>query len=249
MTLKIVSVFSLSLLLQSCAMLYLPNMANVPLLIEQGNLMISANTGFTGYNFQGSYAINNMFFAYLNGAYAFDRGDSSFFNRSSLGEFGFGYYKVLDPKKTVVFESSAGYGYASVDDKGLQGNFYGHISSNYHKFYIQPSIGASTDYFEAALTTRFTTLKYFNFKDFVNPIQSKDYYPGVCAYIEPIATLRAGYKYVKLQIQVGFSLSIKNKHPLALQGFPVLANIGLSGHIPTQKKPLPNSTTPIKPKK
>ena len=233
---KITPILTLTFLLQSCAMLYMPNMANVPLHKDKGDLMISANTGFTGYNFQGSYAINEMFFANLNAAYANMRRDSSDFNRSSLGEFGFGYFKVLDKKRVVVFESSAGYGLASVNDKGLQGNFYGHLSSNYHKIYLQPSIGATTDYFDAALTTRLTALQYFNYKDFVNPTESKDYYPGVCAYIEPIATLRTGYKYVKLQIQVGFSLSLNNKHPLALQGFPLIANIGLSGHIPTQKK-------------
>jgi hypothetical protein len=217
-------------------MLYMPNMANVPLHNEKGDLMISANTGFTGYNFQGSYAINEMFFANLNAAYTNMHRDSINFNRSSLGELGFGYYKILDKNRVVVFESSAGYGLASVSDKGLQGNFYGHLSSNYHKFYLQPSIGATTDYFDGALTARLTALKYFNYQDFLNPSESKDYYPGVCAYLEPIATLRAGYKYLKLQIQVGFSLSLNNNHPLALQGFPIIANVGLSGHIPTQKK-------------
>ena len=233
---RFIMLFAFPFLLQSCAMLYMPNMANVPLHHDKGDLMFSANTGFTGYNFQGSYAINEMFFANLNAAYANMRRDSSDFNRSSLGELGFGYYKVLDKKRVVVFESSAGYGLASVNDKGIQGNFFGHLSSNYHKFYLQPSIGASTDYFDGALTARLCALKYFNYQDFINPSESRDYYPGITAYLEPIATLRAGYKYVKLQIQVGFSISLNNKHPLALQGFPVIANIGLSGHIPTQKK-------------
>ena len=229
-------------LFQSCAMLYMPNIANVPLHQDKGDLIFSANTGFTGYNFHGSYAISDKFFANANAAYANMRRDSSDYNRSSLGELGFGYYKVLDKKRVVVFESSAGYGLASVNDKGLQGNFYGHLSSNYHKFYLQPSIGASTDYFDGALTARITALKYFNYEDFVNPGESIAYYPGMTAYVEPIATLRAGYKYVKLQIQVGCSISLNNRHPLALQGFPVIANIGLSGHIPTQKK---KETDPI----
>jgi len=233
---KITPILIITLLLQSCAMLYLPNMANVPLHKEKGDLMISANAGFTGYNFQGSYAINEKFFANLNAAYANMRIDSNDFNRSSLGEFGFGYYKVLDKKRVVVFESSAGYGLASVYDKGYQGNFYGQLSSNYHKFYLQPSLGVTTDFFDGALTARLTALKYFNYQDFVNPSESKDYYPGMTAYLEPIATLRAGYKYVKLQIQVGFSFALNKEHPLALQGFPVIANIGLSGHIPTLKK-------------
>ena len=233
---KFIPIFSTTLLFQSCAMLYMPNMANVPLHKDQGDLMISANTGFTGYNFQSSYAINDKFFANLNAAYVNSRRDSSDFNRSSLGELGFGYYKALDQNRVVVFESSAGYGIASVNDKGLQGNFYGHLSSNYHKFYLQPSIGVTTDFFDGALTARLTALKYFNYQDFVNPSESKDYYPGMTAYLEPIATLRAGYKYVKLQIQVGFSFALNKEHPLALQGFPVIANIGLSGHIPTLKK-------------
>ncbi len=219
-------------LTESCALLYQPNMVNVPLHQNDGDMELSANIGFMGANFQGSYAVTNNLFVNLNGNF-YNQNDSMDFNRHRLGELALGYFRSLDATKKAIFEFSGGYALAFVEDKGHSEPYGDHIKTNYHKFYIQPSIGAATDYFDGAFSLRFVGLKYDNYNNLSN-INDQSGQKGMPLYLEPVLTGRVGYKYVKFSVQGGFSFALSPKHPLAVQGFPFIINLGLSSSFNTK---------------
>lgn len=207
-------------------------MANVPLHKEAGDMHATVGTGFMGPNFQASYAAINHVFVNANGSYfSNDDNTGDGFNRHRIGELALGYYRVLDDNRTTVFEISGGYGLAFVEDKGHREPYSDHLKTNYHKFYIQPSIGTATDFFEGALTLRMVALKYTNFRNLTFPDQDRNIYPGMCNYIEPLITARVGYKYLKFTVQTGMSISLSPDHDLSLQGFPFIFNLGISGRL------------------
>jgi hypothetical protein len=225
----------ISLLFSSCATLYLPNSANVPLHKEKDELQLHADVGMTGVNLQSSYSVTNHVMIALNGFLYDSKERDNDFTKNRVIETAAGYFKTFD-NNILVFEGQVGYGIAFAEDKESQSSLPIHIKTNYQKLFLQPSIGVRTDYFDAAFTPRFSMLNYFNFRDIITASENRNIYPGILPYFEPIITVRGGYKFIKIQIQTGFSLALNTKHPLAVQGWPLILNFGLSSHIPFRKK-------------
>jgi hypothetical protein len=225
-------------LLNSCAMLYQPNVANVPLHQQKGDSRVSAHIGVLGANFQASYAINDYLFANLNANIFRSKEDSSAdFTNHSLGGLAIGYYKPLGEDEVAVFECSAGWSYAGVEDRESSSSTPIWAKTNYHKIYIQPSIGATTNYFDGAFSMRLVALQYVNFENMITAEQF-EVYPGMIAFVEPLITVRAGYDPIKLSLQAGYNIPLSPEHELGAQTFFFLPtiNIGIQANFNLMKK-------------
>lgn len=203
----------LALLLSSCTAVYVPNTHNIPLLSEQGDININTSAGTNGYDFQGSYAVSDHLGVMTNISAANTTSDSTRnFHKHLFVEGGPGYYlKLSDAARFEVF-GTAGYGYVS----GLYGYYFisyteDIVEGNFYRFAIQPTIGATTDYFDGAFAVKLAYFSTVNLKT----NQDFSYYgkpyspPELSAFlIEPTITVRGGYKFVMFNVQTGVSLPV-----------------------------------------
>lgn len=211
-----ISMLALAGLLSSCStVMYISNTVNTPLLKEKGEVKIVGDEN----DFQAAVAVTNHIGVMANGFSKIYQGKDYYKHDGRLGELGLGYFKAF--KNNVVFETYAGAGIglvrkrnAYVSEDNMQ-HFQSFTAQGTRAFF-QPGIGYCGRFFEAAFTPRFSYVKYTHFKSvgyseeelaMDNVDHNKvlnDYY----AFAEPAITLRAGYRFVKLQVQYGRTIDI-----------------------------------------
>jgi len=209
------------LVLQSCSSTYYPSSANVSLFRAKNELKASVGISPSSANVDIAYSVTDNFML-TGGAFGFIQKESSIGNqvyKSSKGysfTFAPGYYKHFGHQG--VFEVLVGYGYNYSDSQHADGNF--------HKVFIQPSIGFSRKYFEMAFTPRFTTVIIDQNTFLDNRPSQYD------MFIEPIGTIRAGGEYFKVTTQLGFTIPTANFN---YQINPVYWNFGFLLHLRNKK--------------
>jgi len=242
--LKYTLLFSIILLLTfSCTPYYSPNGHNVPLFKKKNEARISASVSTAaqpGGEIQTAYAVNNNIAIMFNTVISSVSEEGRKFN---FYEFGAGYFNPLN--KYIVIEV---YGGASL---GLvRNNFYytdplepinsdqkrSFIDVNFYKYWFQPSIGFSSNFVDLALSLRIASLNFSNpqynkslfdkVDDRNNDVVSKLLNNKNSLLIEPVFTTRIGYKSIKLQIQIGFSLNNTNPELHSISNL-VIYNMGI----------------------
>jgi len=233
---------------------YSPNTANAPLLTEKGETKINAmystggNSEFNGGEFQVAHAagkhfalMTNVFFAAKSeetsdwyGNHAVEKGNGSYF------EFAAGTFERLDPKKKLIGEVYGGVGFGSAK------NDYGNDNSskvNNTKFFIQPSIGYKSKYFEAAFVPKMSYITWkvneANFNQQGNNDKEEiDAIRGKRAFFsfEPALVFRGGAEAIKVQTALSFSSIAANSGYQYSDLIELLnASIGISINIRQEK--------------
>ncbi|MDQ3047730.1 MAG: hypothetical protein M3R27_09300 [Bacteroidota bacterium] len=204
----------------SCRSVYKPNAVNVPLLKEKGE----AKFYLSNNNLQVAYAISSNTGLMLNGYYEKHQedfnNDDYIQNRGILGEAGAGLFKTYENKLTVECYGGAGYGKLKIRERDTDENevaIQKDFSADAYKLFIQPSAGYAGRIFEIAITPRFSAIKYANVASSNYTIQeNNEYYfenmeKPLWLFAEPALTLRGGFKWFKLQVQVGRSFRLNEK--------------------------------------
>jgi hypothetical protein len=212
---------------------FLPERANVPMLREAGEVKLTSsikiqnqsaapgngwspsldlsgspiqNMGLLfSYRSTDKYAIEDDWFS------SRDFRDSVHYAGKRL-EFGAGYYNNFGKRGHIEIYGGGAFGKFQRDDlKGRQGEF----ETRYYRIYLQPALGFYVrDAFELSGGARFT---YQRFTDFLSPDAGLRYQFTTPAadisrvplyFVEPFVNISAGYKYVKFNIQPGFSNNI-----------------------------------------
>jgi hypothetical protein len=235
--------------------IYVPNTVNEPLLKEKHEFKGSVSPS----NFQAAFAVTDNIGIMANGQYVynydFDNDDEadSFFDENTRGgviEGAVGFFKPLDPKKRMVFDVYAGYGngsfktlsddYSSSTDRSIPDYL---LRTHFNKFFIQPGIGLSHPVVEAAFTSRISFLKFYSLyagpRAFENDPDKKINYMSignkVLPFYEPAFTFRVGYRYVKFQMQLMFSMLMNDGtyggYDLDDYFQPVALNMGVSVNV------------------
>lgn len=210
--------------------IYVPNTVNAPLLKEKYEFKGSVSPT----NFQAAFAVANNVAIMANGQYVYrfdlDNDDEtdedlSLVDKDTRGgviEGAVGFFKPLDPKQRMVFDVYGGYGNGSFKtlDAAYNGSGSTRIVNDYllrthfNKFFVQPSFGFVHPVFEAAFSTRFSVLKFYGSylgpKAFEDNTSRRENFLKVddkaLPFFEPAFTFRVGYKYVKFQMQLLFSV-------------------------------------------
>ena len=154
--------------LQSCAPVYVPTARNVPMFSKKGEALASASSGNAGFNVQGAAALTNHLFvagtlqAANNNLYR-DRNDDgeNRYRKHRAADFAVGYYL----RSTVFFEASGGIGVGKGYAQGTYDFLFfpgAHktLSVDYTRYFIQAAIGSGGDYFEGAISFRFSHLEF-----------------------------------------------------------------------------------------
>jgi hypothetical protein len=227
------------LYLDGCApCYYAPGAQNVPLFNEAGDCNASGALRFGQYSIgadiQSAVAVTNHLGIMLNyssyvgqDAHLSDQNETT--STSNLVEGGMGYYHPFD--ESFVFETYAGYSYASVKTDYDTYNGRGDSKLIYSSFFLQPAVGFCKEHIELALSTRFRVLDYtkYNCNDYTGGYLEQSLQEIIDApatfMLEPAFTLRVGGERVKFQFQAGYSFLLNN--PGRVEYDPLNLNFGL----------------------
>jgi hypothetical protein len=199
-------------MLSSCThKYYAPNTHSVPLFQQAGEAhaagILWTGSEVSGAEVQGAYALTNRIGVMANlitgrGGHEVKSG------RGYLLEAGSGYYKSVGGKGVVE-------AYAGVGAGRVKNHYYTGQSSmvSLFRLFVQPSIGYTTPYFDCAFSARLAWLSLLNPRGGVQgvPNSSEIYYWEYVRQhprsllLEPALTIRGGWKYCKLQLQLGLS--------------------------------------------
>lgn len=211
---------------------YHPNMQNVPMLREKGdiraNAALSQGNEVVAVELQGAYAVKEHTGLMLNYIAAQASGGASN-GRGAYLEGGAGYFNALG--KHGVFETYGGFGAGSIANFRAYSDKKPFYPIYFTKAFVQPSIGFHSHVVDAAFSCRMGAVYYAPYTapdsshlyslEGAYLIQNKAF-----TYIEPAITLRGGWKYIKLQAQLGV-----NYMDMPASRSAVNFNIGLFGDI------------------
>jgi hypothetical protein len=205
-------------LLAGCKTLYAPNVAPAPLLTQKGELRATAD-------------VRNLQVAYAAGAHVGLMANAYFRSESKeqdngeqqdgsglLLEAGAGYFTKFPGKfDWLLFEAYGGAGLGHVAHEVTpMGGTTRTFDADGLKLFVLPSIGMTFKYVDLALSGRLTTVRYFGTSS-ENYNQSQlegDNFAGIedttWVFFEPAITGRIGYKWIKLQVQLGQSLKLNS---------------------------------------
>lgn len=213
-------------------------------MIHKGDVEFGGYVGTNGNDLHGAFAISNNFGLTINGSHADTHSDSSDRYRKHLyGEAGFGYTRILtseisDGEDVVpIFTCFGGFGLGKAEGLTQFSNIfnnnlkYTNISKgNFLKFYLNPSIGWTSDIVEFYINTKinyvqFTKLENHLQADWQNAIEEDGFKYNV--YYEPTLTLRAGSEVIKGSLQAGLSIGHYPDDHTAFRGRPLIIILGL----------------------
>jgi hypothetical protein len=206
-------------LLSSCTtQMYVTNTVNVPLLKEKGEVKVN----LTQTDAQLAVGLSKHWGVMVNGFYkSFDK-DEDYVNRGVLAEAGFGYFKPF--RNNLVLEAYTGVGMGTIEKKQTYTSndnsvYWASFNAQGARAFIQPSIGYGGRFFDVAFTPRMSFVKYTHFRAFAYTEEqlAEDYLDndrltdGFYMFGEPAFTVRAGYKFIKVQAQYGLTMNLSGK--------------------------------------
>jgi hypothetical protein len=233
---NILPIALLALTLSSCYTLYTPNLVQIPLHQNKGEISARGLISTSGNGIQGSAAVTDNIAVMAN---YFSRNfyrspDSNQTRRYPHKEFsldyGVGYFKpFLD--QVGIIELYGGMGNGSVRDNigSMDTIFYPRSQNTNFKYFVQANIGGRWENFEIALANRlsFVTLNKFMVFDERLPDIPLNYW-------EPNLVVKGGPRNVKFTAQLGFAAPLGNRqylynstNPISIAFFNINASLGL----------------------
>lgn len=212
------------MLVTSCTPVYIPNVVNMPLLNETGEIQASVHTAVGGIDVQTAAAITDRLGMMVNANFQ----DKNIFSgegyrKNAFGEFGLGYR--TDISDNGRFEIFSGFGYGKTKARYPDNEFYWKQTLDIQslRLFIQPTIGFTSDVVDFGLAPR---MAYLTLNE------SGARYSGF--FVEPAFMLKLGYKYVKLLFQAGISLPAY-RNSLQYDYNPFIGSFGLQFAIKPNK--------------
>lgn len=224
--------------IQSCTtQMYVSNAVNAPLLKEQGEVQLTV----TQNDLQAAVAVGRNVGIMANGYYQNYVGDNNYQHDGLMGEAGVGYFAPL-AAKNFVFETYVGAGGGRVHKqeqfRDQNDNVYmASFNANAAKVFLQPDIGYKSRFFDAVISSRFSFVKYNSFSqnNYSQQQLAEDYLDNrrltdpLFVFAEPAITLRAGYKFIKFQLQSGLTINMtanQIRHPGNFSSMGLIIDIG-----------------------
>jgi len=208
----LIYILFLSITISGCNTYYSPNAHNTPQFSKKRELRtsIAYNTATIDLatEYQVAYSFSDKYAAMYNGLYANDSSDKLYYN-----EFGLGFFKKHDDFSTSEIYAGGGFGHSAQYDYFDSTNNH-FIQLNYTKLWVQPTFGITSKLLDIIISMKLSYLNLFNLKTQSNSIYETDLiYIGEYKHnilIEPAITLRAGWDFIKLQLQITLSKNFTN---------------------------------------
>ena len=212
---------------------YAPSSNNVPLFKEKGEARIQAQYTSTagqgddaadGFEIQTAYAVSNHTALQLNFFHAAENDQDYGSGSGNYIEAACGYFNPFGKNKWV-FETYAGLGTGSVTNifKNTINYTTEQAKTSVTKFFVQPSVGFTTKYFDAALSSKFSLVNL----GLNNSTLSEENNQADYAYTEslrngksyffwePGLMIRGGFEHVKVVIQLTETILSDDTQPIS----------------------------------
>lgn len=218
----------ISLVSSSCHLLYLPNQVNVPMLTDKNDISGNISLGLSNVNVQTAFSPIKYvgFMANYAGGKISNSDNSSITNSYNFFEFGVGYYKSVT--KNMLFDIWGGYGIGNARTYDDIWDVATTINGKYFRIFIQPSITISaSEAFDANLAIRPVIVFMEKTTSSSAPTRSSK------TFMEPVLTLKYGWKYIKIINQLGLSLPTSN---LDYDYNPLILSVGVNFQLKSRWK-------------
>ncbi|MDW3193834.1 MAG: hypothetical protein R8G66_15790 [Cytophagales bacterium] len=230
----------IGLWLVSCSPAYVPNKVNTGLFTEEGEMHGEIATGVSGLDVQVAAAVPGNLVVTANASLkdrdfttsSFEENDDDVIvindnKKHRIWEAGLGYYHIAEDG--LRLEAIVGFGHGNLEN--VETSLFGPInngvqidddtfitSSTFNKVFIQPTIGYSSEKFDAGFTPKIAFVRVN-----LNDQQFRD------TFFEPTATLRFGHKNVKFTGQLGLSLPMDEEVEFSHE--PFIFSVGVMADI------------------
>lgn len=198
---------------------YSSNTQNVPLISGEGETNLTLAGNGNQVEFQGAYGLSPSISIKGNGSFFIpedlDNGDGG---SGKYFEAGIGYFRALPGN--FVFENYGIIGFGSVENHfpstvAANPGTTGKVDATVFRYGINPAFGYKTSKFSAAVSSRFSNLRYSGISGSLiyDGVDQSDYLEENKSNIllEPAITLRGGFNKIKLQVQYGYSFNLSNQ--------------------------------------
>ena len=218
--------FGISVLLSGCVSTYMPNVPNVPMFTEKGELSAGGHITPKGnITFNTAYAVSDHFAVVLNGSMMNSERRKRDF-RHNLLEAGGGYFTTFGPEGRRIFEVYGGIGTGSSDrtekdeDDETGEMIYTRQEANFSKYFVQVNFTSKKKKSLRLLKREFplnygTALRasYVNMHNYkLNGVAGKE---EDNIFLEPIFYTRLTLNpSVQLQYTSGSNFGLKNRKTL-----------------------------------
>ncbi len=217
----IIILFSLVGTLSSCSPEYIPNMVNTPVFSNKGEFQATVATGTSNFDAQLGYAITDNIAVIANGSYADQTDDTTDdFHKHLILEGGLGYYRKISSAARI--EAFGGYGIGKIETFEENNLIDPYTNVGFNRIFIQPGIGAATDFFDGSFAARLAIVQ-------MKPGKNSTIPESWNMFIEPVITAKFGYKWVKAVIQFGYSFPTNDN--LGYEHQRLILNFGLNFNI------------------
>lgn len=193
--------FALTFLFSSCTTVYIPTEVNTPMFRDEHKISAGLSFSVCGPSLQTGYSLTKHIAVIIDGAYANQKSsDHEDFLR--FGEFGLGYFTILDKSKLVSFEVFTGIGFAYARSKDVRYDYL--EEGNYNKIFLQPDFALSMGGIDMIFACKMSIIKFTSYsysQHMVNIIEGE---PSALEF-EPAFTLRFGSPNFKIRLQLGSS--------------------------------------------
>lgn len=226
----LIAVVLVTVLMSSCAPLYVPSSRNAALFRGAGEVQASVHVG-TGLDAQAAVSVTNNIgvmggYNYVSRNTA-DNNDNDYIKHKAW-EGAVGYYENTGK---ICYEIFGGYGKGEGESNGdffEIDNTFG--TGTYSKFFIQPSVGTNNHIFNWIVTARvshidFEDIRYFDLNQTTMTIKR----PDPVIFIEPSFTGRVffGKSPMYSQFQAGFSYTTQGNPGFDYEPFHFSVGFGL----------------------
>lgn len=214
---KLLLLFSLIILSESCAPIYIPSDINAPLFTNEGEAVLSLNYGSNGFNYQAAYALSENLAFQINGQSMSQDVDNDTKQSTRISdpkqtisyhEAAFGFFNSINESTVIEIFAGFGFGNASAFDKyNIFTSDKIYAEGEYYKLFLQADIGAKMKFLEGGFAIRLAELHY-------NDLRFENYeFTGEpnSIFFEPALFLRLGGPNFKVKTQIGFASKLKDE--------------------------------------
>lgn len=223
MKLKYLSICILLNCFIACNTVYVPNTLHEPMLKNKGDINLNISPRV---DIQAAYAISdeigvmaNVFSGSATTVITSNgtvRADTTL-NKGYLFEAGVGYTNKFNEYFAADMFVGGGVGNVSFENNNELPSSNKKFSADASKIFFQPGAFFSSDFFDVAANLRLSIINfknpvYTNYTDLdkiTDKVDSID--QGSFFFMEPAATVKAGYKFIKAFVQVGKSYNISDR--------------------------------------
>ncbi|MGV3589303.1 MAG: hypothetical protein ACO1OF_20010 [Adhaeribacter sp.] len=215
----------LAVLVSGCTSVYMPNVPNVPMFTQKGELSAGAHTTLKGnITFNTAYAVTDHIGVLLNGSMLSSERKKQDF-RHNLLEGGVGYFTSFGPEQNRVFEVYTGFGKGSSDrlkkNETAEGVLdYQRREGSFNKYFLQVNYSSkrkkawhlfNRDFplnYGTALRASYISMTDHTLNGLAQPIEDN-------IFLEPIFYTRITLNpAVQLQYTTGSNFGLRNRKTL-----------------------------------